>query len=65
MFVEKGRYRFEFEYRADRYSRAFIGRLQRVLEQAALSLLAAKTLGDVTLTPAEALARIAGRRPPR
>ena len=58
LFVENGRYRFEFEYRADMYSRAFIDRLTHVLEEAALSFLTAQTLGDVTLTPADELDRI-------
>ena len=60
LFVEKGRYRFEFEYRSDMYSPAFIERLTRVLEQAALSFLTARTLGEVDITPAEDLARIEG-----
>ncbi len=58
LFVEKGRYRFEFEYREDMYSPAFIHRLKRILEEAALSFLTARTLGDVLLTPAEDLERI-------
>ncbi len=60
LFVEKGRYRFEFEYRADMYSRGFIDRLTHVLEEAALSFLTARTLGDVNLTPADELERIEG-----
>ena len=60
LFVEKGRYRFEFEYRADMYSPAFIDRLTHVLEEAAISFLTARTLGDVNLTPADELERIEG-----
>ena len=58
VFVESGKYRFEFEYRADMYSQAFIERLKNVLEEAALSLLTARTLGDASVTPAEELSRI-------
>lgn len=53
VFVEKETYRYEFEYRKDCYSEAFIERLFDILVEAANSFLIAKTLGDVHITSQE------------
>lgn len=53
VFVEQETYRYEFEYRKDWYSEAFIERMSDILVEAANSFLTAKTLGDVNLTSKE------------
>lgn len=53
IFVEKETYRYEFEYRKDWYSEAFIERMFEILVEAANSFLTAKTLGDVHITSQE------------
>lgn len=50
VFVEKGIYRFEFEYRKDLFSKAFIERFLDIFVQSANSFLKAKTLGEVNIT---------------
>jgi len=58
VFVENGTYRYEFEYRSDKYSEAFIVRMLDIFVEAANSFLYAKTLGDVNITSKEQLALI-------
>lgn len=53
VFVENQTYRYEFEYRRDKYSEAFIARMFDIMAEAANSFLTAKTLGDVNLTSRE------------
>lgn len=53
VFVEQGTYRYEFEYRKDLYTEAFIERMFDILVEAANSFLTAKTLGDVNMTSQE------------
>lgn len=53
VFVEQETYRYEFEYRKDWYSEAFIERMFDILVEAANSFLTAGTLGDVNLTSQE------------
>lgn len=50
VFVENETYRYEFEYRKDRYSEDFIERMADILVEAADSFLTARTLGDANLT---------------
>ncbi len=50
VFVEENKYRYEFEYRADYYSEAFIRRLCDILMQTAESFSYAATLADVDIT---------------
>lgn len=53
VFVEEGQYRYEFEYRKNKFSEGFIERMYDILTEAALSFLTADTLGDVNITSAE------------
>ncbi len=53
VFVEEGQYRYEFEYRKNKFSEAFIERMYDILTEAAISFLTADTLGDVNITSAE------------
>ena len=49
VWVEGGAYRFETEYRADKYSEEYIERYTDVLAAAAKSMLTAATLGEVDI----------------
>lgn len=53
IFVEDNRYRYEFEYRKNMFSEAFIERMYDILTEAASSFLTAATLGDVNITSPE------------
>lgn len=49
IFLEDGRYRYEFEYRKNMFSSAFIEDMYEILTEAAGSFLNAETLGDVNI----------------
>lgn len=53
IFVEEDQYRYEFEYRKNMFSEAFIERMYDILTEAASSFLTADTLGDVNITSPE------------
>ena len=53
IFVEENQYRYEFEYRKNMFSEAFIERMYDILTEAASSFLTANTLGDVNITSPE------------
>lgn len=53
VFVEENQYRYEFEYRKNKYSEVFIERMYDILTEAALSFLTADTLGEVNITSPE------------
>lgn len=55
VWVENGAYRFETEYRANKYSKEYIERYTDILATAAKSMLTAETLGDVNITSAKEL----------
>lgn len=50
VLVADGAYRFDTQYRANRYSKAYIQRLTDAVATTAKEMLAAKTLGDIDLT---------------
>lgn len=52
IFLENGKYRYEFEYRKNMFSEAFMEDLYEVLTEAAVSFLGALTLGDVNILSA-------------
>lgn len=47
IFLEDGKYRYEFEYRKNMFSEAFIEDMYEILTEAAGSFLNAETIGDV------------------
>lgn len=53
IFVEENLYRYEFEYRKNMFSEAFVERMYDILTEAASSFLTADTLGDVNITSPE------------
>ena len=55
VWIEDGAYRFETEYRANKYSKEYIERYTDILATAARSMLTAQTLGDVNITSAKEL----------
>ncbi len=60
IFVEEKQYRYEFEYRKNKFSEAAIERMYDILTEAAVSFLTAGTLGDVNITSPEQAAIVEG-----
>ena len=58
IFVEKGKYRFEFEYRSHRYSESYINNLYDIFVTAANSFLKANTISDISILSEKQEAKI-------
>lgn len=60
IFVENGKYRYEFEYMSHVYSERYIERLYDICTEAAKGFLVAKTLGEVSVLSEKEAAKIEG-----
>lgn len=58
IFVEEGKYRFEFEYRSHKYSNSYIENLYDIFVTAANSFLAANKISDISILSSKQEAKI-------